>query len=82
MCLDNISKNFTIDLINLGKCVGSYNTFNDLPNKVFVPNKPEDLNINVFNIIIVINESKLLTKHISYKCEFKFDGKKCNPNQM
>ena len=82
MCLDNISKNFTIDSINLGKCVGSYNIFNDLSNKVFVPNKPEDLNINVFNIIIVINESKLLKKHISCKCEFKFDGKKCNPNQM
>ena len=27
------------------------------------------------------NESKILTKHISCKCECKFDGKKCNSNQ-
>ena len=25
--------------VNLGRCVGSCNTFNDLSNKVFVPNK-------------------------------------------
>ena len=28
----------------LGRCVGSWNTYNDLSNKVSVPNKIEDLN--------------------------------------
>ena len=28
-----------------------------------------------------INESKTLTKHVSYKCRCKFDGRKLNSNQ-
>ena len=31
--------------------VGSFNTLNDLSNKVYVPNKTEDLNLCVFNMI-------------------------------
>ena len=55
--------------IKLGRCFGSCNTLNDLSNKVCVPNETEDLNLSVFNMIIGINESKTLTKHIS--CEYK-----------
>ena len=40
---------------NLEKCVASCNTLNDITNKVCVPNKTEDLNLNVFNMITVIN---------------------------
>ena len=62
--------------VKLDRCVGSCNTLNDLSNKVCVPNKTEDLNLSVFNMITGINESKKLTKHIS--CEFKrnFDEQK------
>ena len=35
----------------LDRCVGSCNTFNDLPDKVCVQNKTEYLNLNVFNMI-------------------------------
>ena len=28
-----------------------------------------------------MNESKTLTKHISYECKCKFDGRKCNLDQ-
>ena len=35
----------------LDRCVGSYNTLNDLSNKVCVPNKTEDLNLSVFSMI-------------------------------
>ena len=52
---------------------------NDLSNNVCVPNKTEDLNLSVFNIITGINQLKTLTKHIS--CECKFNGRKCNSNQ-
>ena len=51
-------------VVNLYKCVGSCNSLNDLSNKVFVPNKTEDLNLSVFYIVTKINESKSLTKHI------------------
>ena len=44
----------------LDRCVESCNTINDLSNKVYVLNKTEDLNLNVFNMITGINESKAL----------------------
>ena len=50
--------------VKLDRCVGSCNIVNDISNKVCVPNKTEDLNLIVFNIIIRINESKTLAKHI------------------
>ena len=57
------------------------NTVNDLPNKVCVQNKTEDLNIIVFDMIPGKNESKTLTKHISCECKCKFDGRKFNSDQ-
>ena len=41
--------------VKLNKCVGSCTTLNDLSDKVCVPNKTEDLNLNVFNMITGIN---------------------------
>ena len=32
-------------------------------------------------MVASINESKTLTKHVSYKCKCRFDGEKCNSNQ-
>ena len=54
--------------VKLGRCVGSCNTANDLPNKVCVRNKAE--------------ESNKLTKHVS-SCEYKcrFGGTKYNSGQ-
>ena len=54
--------------VNLDTCVGICNTFNDLSNRVCVPNKTEDLNRNVFNFMTWIIESEILTEHLSYKC--------------
>ena len=67
--------------VKLDRFVGSCNTLNDLSNKVCVPNKTEDLNLYVFNMIKGINELKTLTKDIPCECKCKFDGKKCNSNQ-
>ena len=67
--------------VKLDRCVGSCNTVNDLSNKVCVPNKTEDLNLRVFNMITGINVSKTVTKDILCKCKCKFDGKKSNSNQ-
>ena len=54
--------------VKLNRCVGSFNTLNDLSNKVYVPNKTEDLHLSVVNMITGIKDSKTLTKHIS--CEY------------
>ena len=75
--------------VKLDRCVGNCNTMTynlsdntyDLSYKLCIPNKTEDLNLSVFNIISGINKSKTLTKHISRECKCKLDGKKCNSNQ-
>ena len=67
--------------VKLDRCVGSCNTLNALSNKACIPNKVEDLNLSIFNMIIGINESKTLTKHISCECKCIFDETKCKSNQ-
>ena len=59
--------------VKIDRCFESYNTLNDLSNKVCIPNKTEDLNLSVFKLIAGINESKTLTKDISCECICKFD---------
>ena len=61
--------------VKLDRCVGSCNTLNHLPNKVYIPNKTEDLNLSMVNMITGRNELKTLTKHISCTCKCRFDGK-------
>ena len=65
-----------INLVN-----GSCNTLDDLSDRICVPNKTEDVNLSVFNMIIRINELKTLANHISCKCKCKFDNRKCKSNQ-
>ena len=67
--------------VKLDRCVGCCNNLNDLSDKVCIPNKTEDLNLSVFKMITEINESKILTKHISCECKWKLDEIKCNSNQ-
>ena len=51
--------------LSLGRQSGSCNTFHDFSNTIYVTNKTEDVNLNVFNTITRINESKTLTKYFS-----------------
>ena len=67
--------------VNWDRCKGSFNILDDLSNRVCIPDKTEDLKLYVFNMIAGIKESKALTKHITCKCKFKFDGSKYNSNQ-
>ena len=72
----NTSKDYTtidLQLSKLDNCVGNYTTLNDFSNKVCVPDKIEDLNMHVFNMIAGKRESKTLTKDISY--DVNVDGK-------
>ena len=73
----NAAKNFTTIHLQLNQV----DELNDLSNKVCIPNKTEDLNLSVFNMITGINESKTLTKHISCECKCKLDETKCNSHQ-
>ena len=63
------------------RCTGNCNTPDDLSSRICVPNETEDLNFHVFCMITEINKSRMLAKHISCKCECKFDDRKYNLNQ-
>ena len=69
--------------VNLDRCVVSYNTLNDLFNKICVPNKTENLNVRFYDDYRSkqISKSKISTKHVSCECKCKLDGRKCNSNQ-
>ena len=67
--------------VNIDRCVQICIIIDGLSNRVCAPNKTEDLNLSIFNIITEINESEILTKHIPCKCYCTFDGRKCNSNQ-
>ena len=68
-------------IVNFHRRNGSCDSFDDKSGKVCVPNETENVNINVFDMIAVINESKTLAKHKSCECKCKFDGRKCNLNK-
>ena len=66
--------------VKLDRCVASCNTLNDLSIKICIPNKTEDLNLSIFNIITGIDKSKTLLKHIL--CECKCNLMKQNVSQI
>ena len=57
------------------------NTTDHPSDRICFPNKIEDANFSVFNVMTKINESVVLSKHISCECKCKFDDIKCNSNQ-
>ena len=48
-------------LVNIDRCIRSYNTFNYLCNKIRISKKTENLNLSICNMITGINASKTLT---------------------
>ena len=48
---------------------------------LFFPNKTEDLNLSVFNIIAGVNESKTLKKTYIIELKVCFDERKCKSDQ-
>ena len=83
MCPNEFSQEFHYYpfSVKLDGCVRGCNTLKDLSDKVYIPNKLEVLNLNVFNMITGINELKALAKHISCECKCKIDETKCNSNE-
>ena len=66
----------------LDRCVGSFNSLIELSNKVCIPNKTEDLNLNVLNMTTFIKELKTFGKNISWKCRCTIDWAKCKSTQL
>ena len=64
-------------IINMNSCVVSCNSVEDPFGKICVPNKIEEVNLNVFNMVKEITESKTL----KCKCRYEFAGRKYNLRQ-
>ena len=79
--LNSVGLNYHSFMISLDKCNRSCNSVDDLSAKICVPNKAKSVNVKVFNMATKINETKILTKHISCDCKRKFDSATCNSNQ-
>ena len=45
-------------MIVLDNCNGNGNTLKDISDKICVPNKTEDINLNFFDLVTRINELK------------------------
>ena len=67
--------------ITPNRCDGSCNTTKDPFGRICIPNKMEDVNLKVLEMIKGITESKTLAKHISCDRRCEFDGRKCNSRQ-
>ena len=61
--------------------MGSCNPLDDLNKRICVLKKMKYLYLYVFNMIALVNESKTLTKQLSCKCKYKFEGRKYNSDR-
>ena len=72
---------YYLSVVSLDRCDKIYNTLDDLCDKIYVPNKTDDVNVKAFNMITRINESKRIIEHISFDCRCKFNSAKYNSKQ-
>ena len=80
--LNHVKFNYFPFMISLDKCNGSCNnSVDELSAKVYVPSKTKGVNVNVFNMITRMNETKTLVNYLSCTCECKFDSTAFNINQ-
>ena len=65
-------------VVSLYRCYESFNTLDNLSDRLCVPNKIKHVYLEVFNMITGINESKSLVKDILYDRRCRLDDGKCN----
>ena len=58
-----LARNYITIRLELDRCAGICNTLDDISDEVSAPNETEGLNLLVFNMVVAISESKILTKH-------------------
>ena len=63
------------------KCSGSYNNINDPYTKMCVPDAVKNLNIKVFNLMSLTNETRHIAWHKTCKCKCRLDSSVFNNKQ-
>ena len=57
--------------VKINKCSGSCNNINDLQAKLRVPDTVKSVNVKVFNLMSITNETKHLKWHETCKCRLE-----------
>ena len=63
---------------SMSRCDGRCNSLEDPFGRICVPNKVEDVNLKVINVIKGTNKWSALLKQTSCECRCESDGRKCN----
>ena len=66
----------------LNKCSGSCNTFDNPMAKLCVPNVIKRVNMQVYNFLMRLNETRNVLWHESCKCVCKLNSSVCNNKQI
>ena len=67
--------------IKVNKCNGNCNNINDPYARICVPDTVKNLNVKVFNLMTLTNETRHIKWHESCKCIFRLDKIICNSKQ-
>ena len=66
----------------VNKCCGSCNTFDNPTTKLCVPNVIKRVNMQVYNFLMRVNETRNVLWHESCKCVCKLNSSVCNNKQI
>ena len=68
--------------VQVNKCSGSCNTLDNPMTKLCVPNVIKGVNMQVYNFLAMLNETRNELWHESCKCFFKLNSSICNNKQI
>ena len=66
----------------VNKCSGSCDTLDNLMSKICVPNVIKGINMQVYNFLMRVNETRNVLWHESCKCVCKLNSSVCNNKQI
>ena len=67
--------------IKVNKCSGSCNNINDQYGKLCVPDIVKNINVKIFNLMSLTNQTKHIEWHENCKCKCRLDSSVCNNKQ-
>ena len=66
----------------VNKCSGSCNTLDNPMSKICVPNVIKGVNMQIYNFLMRLNETRNVLWHESWKCVCKLNSSVCNNKQI
>ena len=80
----NINSNNTIFYpfsIKINKCSGNCNNISDPYARLCIPDAVKNLNLKVYNLMTLVNETRHIKCHETCKCKCRLDAIICNNKQ-